>query len=147
MDFRLPSAGTGNPSDASIQSVAPESARIVRTIRISLRKRLPAAHEIVYEHRSWFVISYSPTVNGYDGVKLYSNRCKSLPDPDKLLQGSGTQTRFITAESASALTRPPFTRLIDQAITDAPVTFAPDGKGTVLIRTASLKKPRRKTRV
>ena len=141
---------------AIIQSVAPESERLIATIRRSLRKRLPTAHEIVYEYRSWVVISFSPTANGYDGilairgdasgVKLYFNRGKSLPDPDRVLQGSGTQARFITVESASALGRPPLTRLIEHALTTAPVEFAPSGRGTVLIRGVSLKKRRRQAR-
>ena len=63
-----------------------------------------------------FVISYSPNEHGYEGVlairgsangvKLYFNRGKELPDPAKLLQGSGNQTRWIDVEGASTLARP-----------------------------------------
>ena len=67
---------------------------------------LPTAHEVVYEYRDCFVISYSPSeplvrrcelaIRGCaDGVRLYFNRGKGLPDPEKLLQGSGGQTRWI----------------------------------------------------
>jgi hypothetical protein len=45
----------------------------------------------VYEYRDWFVISYSPNERGYEGVLvirasangvgLYFNRGKELPDP------------------------------------------------------------------
>src|SRR5215510_11199967 len=82
--------------------------RLVGTIRRSLRKRLPTAHEVVYEYRDWFVISYSPSERGYEGVlairagangvKLFFNRGKELPDPAKLLQGSGGQVRSIDLE-------------------------------------------------
>ncbi len=82
-------------------------------MRRSLRKRLPTAHEVVYEYRDWFVISYSPNEHGYDGVlairgsadgvKLYFNRGKGLPDPAKVLRGSGTQVRFIQMEGAPTL--------------------------------------------
>lgn len=141
---------------AFIESVAPDSVRLVGAVRRSLRKHLPTAHEIVYEYRSWFVISYSPTAQGYEGVlairgdtagvKLYFNRGKSLPDPDKLLQGSGTQARFIILESASALNRPPVARLIELAIADTPVPFAATGKGPIVMRSASTAKARRKGR-
>ena len=141
---------------AIIQSVAPESERLIATIRRSLRKRLPTAHEIVYEYRSWVVISFSPTANGYDGVlavradadgvKLYFNRGKMLPDPDKLLRGSATQVRFIPVGSATTLTRPAVTRLIEQAITDNNVPFADTGKGSIVIRSASATKPKPKGR-
>jgi hypothetical protein len=84
--------------------------QLIGTIRRRLRKRLPTAHEVVYEYRNLgaVVISYSPNEHGYDGilairasadgVKLYFNQGKDLPDPAKLLQGS-SQTRWITASS------------------------------------------------
>src|SRR5689334_13522590 len=66
--------------------------RLVGTVRRWLQKRLPAAHEVVYEYRDCFLISYSPSERGYegvfairgsaDGVRLYFNRGKGLPDPD-----------------------------------------------------------------
>jgi hypothetical protein len=124
-------------------------------MRRSLRKRLPTAHELVYEYRDWFVISYSPNEHGYEGVlairasengvKLYFNRGNELPDPEKLLQGSGKQTRSIDVEVASALARPEVSRLIDEAIARNPVPFAPAGRGSIVIRSAS-PKPRRRRR-
>ena len=41
-----------------------------------------------------------------DGVKLYFNRGKELPNPEKLLQDSGGQVRSIDVEGASTLARP-----------------------------------------
>ena len=119
-----------------------------------LRKRLPAAHEVVYEYRDWFVISYSPNEHGYegvlairasaDGVKLYFNRGKELPDPAKLLQGSGKQTRSINVEGASTLARPEVARLVDEAIARNGVPFARSGRGPLIIRSASAKQRRKR---
>jgi hypothetical protein len=139
---------------ALIAKFAPEHAKLVAAMRRSLQKRLPTAHELVYEYRSWFVISYSPNEHGYegvlalrgsaDGVKLYFNRGKELPDPAKLLQGpSGTQARSINVEAASTLARPEVARLIDEAINRNPVPFEPAGRGSIIIRSASAK-PRRR---
>src|SRR5205085_4178465 len=99
-----------------IAKFAPAHLRLIGVMRRGLRKRLPTAHEVVYEYRDWFVISYSPNEHGYesvlairasaDGVKLYFNRGKELPDPEKLLQGSGGQVRSIELEGASTLARP-----------------------------------------
>ena len=96
-----------------------------------------------------FVISYSPSEHGYegvlairadaDGVKLYFNRGKELPDPEKLLQGSGKQTRWIHLEGASTLARPAVARLIDEAIARNRVPFASAGRGPVVIRSTSAK--------
>src|SRR6187399_2683904 len=67
--------------------------RLVGALRRWLQKRLRTAHEVVYEYRDCFVISFSPNEHGYegvlairaspDGVKLYFNRGKDLPDPEK----------------------------------------------------------------
>ena len=128
--------------------------RLMGAMRRSLRKRLPTAHEMVYEYRDAFVISYSPNERGYDGVlairasangvRLYFNRGKELPDPAKLLQGSGKQTRSIDVEGASTLARPEVASLIDEAIARNPVPFALAGRGSVVIRSASAKQRRRR---
>lgn len=137
-----------------IDQFASAHGRLLGAMRRSLRKRLPTAHEVVYEYRDWFVISYSPSERGYegvlairasaDGVKLYFNRGKELPDPAKLLQGSGNQTRWINVEGASTLARPEVARLIDEALAANRVRFASAGRGSVVIRTTSAEKRRRR---
>jgi hypothetical protein len=137
---------------ALIDKFAPAHLRLIGAMRRWLRKRLPTAHEVVYEYRDWFVISYSPSERGYegvlairasaDGVRLYFNRGKELPDPAKLLQGSGNQTRSINLEGASTLARPEVTRLIDEAIARNPVPFARAGRGSMVIRSTSAKRQR-----
>src|SRR5437588_8842529 len=123
--------------------------RLIGAMRRGLRKRLPTAHEVVYEYHDFFVISYSPNERGYEGVlairasadavKLYFNQGKELPDPAKLLQGS-SQTRWIHMEGASTLARPEVACLIDEAIAHNRVPFASAGRGSVVIRSTSAKK-------
>ena len=132
-----------------IDKFAPAHLRLIGAMRRSLRKRLPTAHEVVYEYRDFFVISYSPNDHGYEGVlairasakevKLYFNQGKELPDPAKLLQGSGKQTRSINVEGASTLARPEVARLIEEALARNTVPFASEGRGSVIIRSASAK--------
>ena len=126
--------------------------RLIVATRRSLRKRLPTAHEVIYEYRDCFVISYSPSERGYegvlairgsaDGVKLYFNQGKGLPDPEKLLRGSAN-ARWILLEGASTLARPAVARLIDEAIAHNRVPFERAGRGSVVIRSTSAKKRRR----
>jgi hypothetical protein len=135
-----------------IARVAPAHQRLIGAMRRWLRKRLPTAHEVVYEYSDSFVISYSPDERGYegvlairasaDGVRLYFNRGKGLPDPENLLKGSGRQTRWIHIEGASTLARPAVAGLIDEAIARNLVPFASTGRGPVVIRSVSAK-PRR----
>ena len=137
-----------------IDKFAPAHLRLIGAMRRSPRKRLPTAHEVVYEYRDWFVISYSPNERGYegilgirasaDGVKLFFNRCKELPDPAKLLQGAGSQCRSIDVDSKSTFARPEVARLIDEAIAHNPVPFEPAGRGSVVIRSTSAKQRRRR---
>ena len=137
-----------------IAKFAPAYQRLIGATRRWLRKRLPTAHEVVYEYKDFFVISYSPNERGYEGViairasangvRLYFNRGKGLPDPAKLLRGSGKQTRWIDLEGASTLARPAVARLIDEALARNPVPFASTGRGPVVIRSVSAKQRRRR---
>jgi len=139
-----------------IAKFAPAHQRLIGAMRRSLRKRLPTAHEVVYEYHNLgaVVISYSPNERGYegvfairadaDGVRLYFNRGKGLPDPGKLLQGSGKQTRWIHLEGASTIARPAVARLIEEAIARNRVPFARTGRGPVVIRSVSTKPRQRR---
>ena len=137
-----------------IAKFAPAHLGLIVAMRRWLRKRLPTACEVVYEYRDCFVISYSPNDHGYegvlgirasaDGVKLFFNHAKELPDPAKLLQGSGNQCRSIDLEGASTLARPEVARLIDEAIARNRVPFARAGRGSVVIRSTSAKQRRQR---
>src|SRR4029453_11746873 len=107
-----------------IAKFAPAHQRLLGAMGRWLRKRLPTAHEVVYEYHDFFVISYSPNERGYEGVfairasangvRLYFNRGKGLPDPEKLMRGSGKQTRWIDLEGASTLAHPAVAGLMDE---------------------------------
>lgn len=132
-----------------IDQFAPAHGRLITLVRRLLRKRLPSAYEIVYQYRSWFVISFSPSEKGYlgvlalradaQGVKLYFHQGKELQDPEKLLRGTAN-TRWIHVENATMLARPAVVRLIDEAITHHHVPFQPTGQGSIIIRSATIKK-------
>ncbi|MGD9688553.1 MAG: hypothetical protein AB7K52_03685 [Phycisphaerales bacterium] len=127
---------------------APAHARLITSTRRSLRKRLPTAHEVIYEYRDCFVISFSPSEHGYEGVfalrasaagvKFYFNGGKELPDPEKLLRGSA-RARWISLEGPSSLARPAVAKLIDEALARNRVPFARTGRGSVVIRSTTAK--------
>ena len=82
---------------ALIAKFAPAHLRLIGAMRRSLRKCLPTAHEVVYEYRDWFVISYSPSEHGYEGVlairasadavKLYFNQGKDSAGSCEIVAG------------------------------------------------------------
>jgi hypothetical protein len=67
-------------------------------------------------------------------VKLYFNRGKGLPDPEKLLRGSANQVRWIQLDAASTLTRPAVAQLMDEAVARNQEPFDRTGRGRVVIR-------------
>jgi hypothetical protein len=129
--------------------------RRIRAVRRALRKRLPAAHELVYDNYNFFVIGYSPTERPSHSVLSIAARAGSvglcfirgakLPDPGRLLQGAGNQTRSIRLESAATLERPEVEALIAAAVAGAPYPFSTSGRRQLIIRSVSAQqRPRRK---
>jgi hypothetical protein len=129
--------------------------RFIRSVRSALRKRLPTANELLYDYRTFFVIGYSPSEHGIesvvsiasrpDGMRLYFMNGPQLPDPKKLLMGTGKQARFIHVEAASRLKHPDVEALIAAAIARAAVPMAGKGSGRLVTKTSAVKaRPRRK---
>ena len=132
-----------------------ESAALIRAVRKRLRKRLPSANELVYDNYNFFVIGYCATERPSDcvvsiaaaanGVGLSFYYGATLPDPHKLLQGSGNQNRFIRLESAAILARPEVEELILAALAQAKNPMPRSGRGKLIIRSVSKKqRPRRR---
>src|SRR6188474_123993 len=71
---------------------------LIRSVRAAVRKKLPTAHELVYDNYNFFVIGYSATERPSDaivsiaaaanGVGLSFYRGATLPDPQGILEGS-----------------------------------------------------------
>jgi hypothetical protein len=128
---------------------------LIRAVRKALRSRLPTAHELVYDNYNFFVIGYGPTERPSDcilsltaaanGIGLCFIRGTSLPDPKKILLGSGSQTRFIRIESKEVLERPEVEALIETAVRQSKTPMPLTGRGKLVIRSVSAKqRPRRK---
>jgi hypothetical protein len=139
-----------------IDKFTPHHQALIRAARKALRKRLPAAHELVYDNYNFFVIGYCSTARpsdcilslaaGANGVGLsFPYVGTALPDPHKLLQGSGSSNRFIRLPYAEVLARPEVDALIAAAIAQAKTPLPTTGKGPLVIRSISAKqRPRRK---
>ena len=94
----------------------PKNQKLFRSVRTAVRKRFPTANELAYDYSHALVIGYSQADRGIDsivairacatGVSLYFSQGPQLPDPKRLLRGSGKQTRFIEVEAASQLAHP-----------------------------------------
>lgn len=139
-----------------VDKFEPRHQILIRAVRRALRNRLPTAYELAYDNYNFFVIGYSTTERpsdaivsmaaGANGVGLCFIRGASLPDPKKILLGSGNQTRFIRLESADVLARPEVEALVAAALAEAQTPLRAAGRGKLIIRSVSVKqRPRRKT--
>lgn len=131
---------------------------IIRSARKILRRCFPTATELVYDNYNFFVIGYGPTERPSDsiisiaaaanGVGLCFIRGASLPDPARILQGSGKQTRFVRLPSANILKKPEVQALIKVAADRARAPMPAQGNGKLIIRSISTKqRPRRRTKI
>ena len=138
-----------------IAKFEPKHQAVIRAARKILRKRIPTATELVYDNYNFFVIGYGPTERPSDaiisiaaaanGVGLCFIRGASLPDPAKILQGSGKQTRFVRLPSADVLNKPEVQALLELATDRARTPMPMQGKGKLIVRSISAKqRPRRK---
>jgi hypothetical protein len=138
-----------------IEKFEPKDQRLIRAVRTAVRKRFPTAHELVYDNYNFFVIGYSPTERPSDAIVSIAARANGvglcfihgagLPDPKKLLIGSGKQTRFIRLPSAGVLKDPDVEALVAAAIQRAKTPLETTGRGKLIIRSVSAKqRPRRK---
>jgi len=156
-----PKSAAPSPRDAEqqlnsfIAKFGPDDQRLIRAVRRAVRKRLPAAHELVYDNYNFFVIGYSPTERPSDAIVSIAARANGLglcfihgaklPDPKKRLLGSGNQTRFIRVESARTLVDPDVEALVVAALAQAKTPLPARGRGTLIIRSVSAKqRPRQK---
>lgn len=138
----------------------PKHQAFVRSIRTGLRKRLPTANELAYDYSSFFVIAYSPTEQGIDApvsmtaradrVELYFNNGPKLPDPKKLLQGSGKMTRFIQLKSVKDLSQADVEDFISGALKLSKIPLPAKSAGGLIIKTnktgAAKKRPGKKAK-
>ncbi len=129
--------------------------RLIRAVRSAVRRRFRTAHELVYDNYNFFVIGYSPTERPSDAIVSIAARANGvglcflhgagLPDPAKILSGSGTQTRFLRLPSAAVLARPEVEALLAAAIARAKRPLPASGRGKLIIRSVSAKqRPRRR---
>jgi len=139
---------------AFIDKFDPAMAKRIRSIRRALRRRFPTANELVYDNYNFFVIGYCSSERPSDcivslaanarGVGLSFYYGATLPDPHKILEGSGSQNRFIHLESAATLAKPEVEELLRAAAAQGKVPLAASGRGRLIIRSVSAKqRPRR----
>jgi hypothetical protein len=159
--FQMSAIAQDRPEDSPSKRLAgfidkydPRVAKLARETRAAVRKRFPTAIELVYDNYQFLAIGFGATERASDcvvslavspkGVALSFYYGSSLPDPEKLLLGSGNQNRFVRLESAATLAIPGVEALIAAAIAQAKTPLPATGRGHTVIKSVSAKqRPRR----
>ena len=137
-----------------IDKFDPGIAKLTRACRAEIRKRYPSANELVYDNYNALAIGYSATEKTSDcvfslavyarGVNLYFMYGRSLPDPNGLLQGNGTQGAFIRLEGVKTLNDSQVKDLLERAVKRQKPPFAANSRGQTIVKSISAKqRPRR----
>jgi len=132
----------------------PAIAKLVRSARSALRKRLPTAIELIYDNYNALAIGWGPNERTSQaivslavyarGVNLYFIHGASLPDPRRRLEGDGNQGRFVRLERVATLDEPAVEALLRAAIRQSRSPLPPSGRGYIVIKSVSAKqRPRR----
>jgi len=135
--------------DGFIAKLPPAMAKLTRSVLKTMRARLPGAVELVYDKRNSLVVGFCPNERASDAinsiavytnwVNLYFFEGDTLPDPEGVLQGSGTMVRFIRLTAAPDLDRPAVKALMAEALERANPPLDPRAKRRVIIKSISTK--------
>lgn len=135
--------------DAMIDRFTPAHAKLIRSVHKRLRTLIPNAIEMVYDNYNFFVIGFVPgkrpseavfsIAADKNGVRLCFLQGAGLPDPNRLLVGSGTTVRNIPLKAASDLGVPAVLQLIEEAKAAARVPFLKTTQRELVIQSISPK--------
>jgi hypothetical protein len=136
-----------------INKFDPEIADRIRSVRKALRRRLPGAVELVYDNYNFFVIGYGPNERASEAVLSIAAQAKGvsicfiqgakLPDPARLLAGSGNQTRSLRLDNAEVLSRADVEELIKAALAFGTTPIRKTNGYTVIKSVSEKQRPRR----
>ena len=132
----------------------PRVATSARTALARLRKKLPGATEIVYDNYNALAIGFGPSEKASEAifsiavfprwVSLFFLQGARLPDPDRVLNGSGTQVRHIVLTDLKILEQPAVKKLMAVALKSAKKPLDSKQRRRLIIKSISARqRPRR----
>ncbi|MBK7753376.1 MAG: hypothetical protein IPI41_12440 [Flavobacteriales bacterium] len=148
----LSPAAAAEAQIANIFQVRGGIEKLIQAVREFLQKRFPTANELVYDYARNFVIGYSPTEAGGEGIALSADADGvrfSLTNRSfrilQFLQGKAG-VRYMMLGSAKDLLRPEVEALMVAAEKAAKVPLKASGRGELIMKpSASEKRPRKKS--
>jgi hypothetical protein len=151
----MPKTKTPDQQLASfLAKFTPDVASLAEAILKKMRKRYPTAVELVYDNYNALAIGFAPSERPSEAifsialypkwVSLFFLQGKGLPDPTKILKGSGKVVRYIVLPTPAMLDEPAVRALMKDAVAKAVVPFPSRGEHRLIIKSISTnQRPRR----
>ena len=139
---------------AFMAKYTPEIRRLAEEALAKMRALVPGAVEMVYDNYNALVVGFGPSERASEAilsivlyprwVTLFFLRGATLPDPQKLLRGSGRIVRHIVLNDAADLDAPAVRALITRALDRAATRPDPRNPRRMVIKSVSARqRPRR----
>jgi hypothetical protein len=139
---------------AFLAKYTPEISALAKAALAKMRERLPGAVQLVYDNYNALAIGFGPSERASEAifsiavyprwVSLFFLRGKDLPDPRRLLKGSGKAVRHVVLKSAESLDDPAIQELMAHALRQAGAPLDAGSPNRLVIKSVSPKqRPRR----
>lgn len=135
---------TNSQLTAIIEARPPGMAKLTKAVLAKVRERIPGSIEMVYDKKNSLVIGFcsaeraSNVINSIavysKWINLYFFEGDTLPDPEGLLQGTGSMVRSIRVTDAADLDRPAVKALMAEARKCAEPPLDPKAQRKVLLK-------------
>lgn len=153
-EVRAPKASVQRQVARFIGRYSPTVAAQYRKARAKVKARFPRGYELVFNNYNAFGCGYSfsPRASGVvvsvvaypRWVTLFFFHGTRLPDPEKILEGTGSRVRSVRLQPLAVLDSKPVQALLKQAIGQFATEFSAAPAMSTIIKTASAKqRPRR----
>jgi hypothetical protein len=139
-----------------LSKYSPPMVRLAKVLRTKMRATFPGAIELVYDNYNALVLGFSPTERPSEAVfslavmprwvALCFLQGATLPDPGKVLEGSGNKARHIKITDATRFDDDDVQKLIKLAIQQAGRPMSDPAKQKLIIRSVSAKQRPRQSK-
>lgn len=151
--------GAARPAAAQLRAFlakySPEVAATARQALTAMRRLVPGATELVYDNYNALAIGFAATERTSNAVVslavyprwvslFFLQSGTSLPDPTRILRGSGARVRHVVLTSAADLARPDVRALLAAALIAADPPLDANARRRLVIKSVSARqRPRR----
>ena len=140
--------------DGSIDKFTPEVAALTRNLIEKMKRRVPGATIMVYDNYNALAIGFGPTDKAGQAVLSLAVMPRwvtlcflhgvGLPDPHRILNGSGSRVRHVRLHTPEAFDDPQVQDLIEAALDRSEPPIDPAAEQELIIKSISAKqRPRR----